>query len=362
MALRIAFFGSSLVSARWNGAVTYYRGILRALHARGHRIVFYEPDAYGRQEHRDQGELDFANVVVYQGESGALASLDEARSADLIVKASGVGVNDALLEAGVLDAQTSGRAVAFWDVDAPATLERVEHPGDIDPFRALIPRFDYVFTYGGGEGVRARYRALGARVCVPIYNAVDPSCHFPGTRDPRFSGDLGFLANRLPDRESRCDEFFFSVARKSPDSQFVLGGSGWEDKPRSSNVRYVGHVYTHEHNDFNSSNRLLLNVNRDSMAAAGFSPATRIFEAAGAGACIVSDAWEGIESFFEPGREILVAQNGDDVGRYLRDWSRTSLAAIGAAARRRVLAEHTYDQRAAEVEKALAGGRLELAS
>jgi spore maturation protein CgeB len=361
MGLKIAFFGSSLVSARWNGAVTYYRGILRALHARGHRIVFYEPDAYGRQEHRDVGELEFAKVVVYQGESGARASLDEARSADLIVKASGVGAHDALLEEGVLDAQTPRRAVAFWDVDAPATLERVEQ-ASTDPFRALIPRFDYVFTYGGGERVRARYLALGARVCVPIYNAVDPRSHFPSESNPRFSADLGFLANRLPDRESRCDEFFFSVARKSPESLFVLGGSGWDDKPRSSNVRYLGHVYTHEHNDFNSSSRLLLNVNRDSMAAVGFSPATRIFEAAGAGACIVSDAWEGIESFFEPEREILVAENGDQVARYLRDWSRASLATIGAAARRRVLAEHTYDQRAAEVEKALAGGRLELAS
>jgi spore maturation protein CgeB len=197
---------------------------------------------------------------------------------------------------------------------------------------------------------------------VPIYNAVDPASHFPGRKDPKFCADLGFLANRLPDRESRSDEFFFNVARENPNFSFVLGGSGWEDKQRSSNVRYVGHVYTHEHNDFNSSCRLLLNVNRDSMATVGFSPATRIFEAAGAGACIVSDAWQGIEEFFEPGRQILVAQNGDEVARYLRDQSSASLAAIGAAARQRVLAEHTYDRRALEVEKALAGSSLELAS
>src|SRR3954468_7105339 len=116
MGLNIAFFGSSLVSARWNGAVTYYRGILRALHARGHRVTFYEPEAYGRQEHPDEGELDFARVVVYQGEVGARASLDQARAADLIVKAGGVGVHDALLEEGVLIAKASHATVAFWDV------------------------------------------------------------------------------------------------------------------------------------------------------------------------------------------------------------------------------------------------------
>jgi spore maturation protein CgeB len=361
MGLKIAFFGSSLVSARWNGAVTYYRGILRALHARGHRIVFYEPDAYGRQEHRDEGELEFARVVVYQGEAGARTSMDEARDADLVVKASGVGVHDALLEEGVLALRSARRSVAFWDVDAPATLERLERDS-ADPLRGLVSGFDYVFTYGGGERVRARYLALGARTCVPIYNAVDPTTHFPSKKSAAFAGDLGFLANRLPDRESRCDEFFFTVARDNPGSSFVLGGSGWEDKPRSSNVRYVGHVYTHQHNEFNSSNRLLLNVNRDSMVAAGFSPATRIFEAAGAGACIVSDAWEGIENFFEPNREILIAESGEEVSRHLRDRDSASVAAIGAAARRRVLADHTYDQRALEVEKALAGGSLELAS
>jgi spore maturation protein CgeB len=361
MGLKVAFFGSSLVSARWNGAVTYYRGILRALHERGHRIVFYEPNAYGRQEHRDLAELEFAQVVVYEGEEGARASLDAARGADLIVKASGVGAYDALLEEGVLAAQSAQCTVAFWDVDAPATLERVE--GELsDPFRRLIPRFDHVFTYGGGERVRSRYLALGARACVPIYNAVDPETHFPSAANPRFSADLGFLANRLPDRERRCDEFFFAVAQANPEFSFVLGGSGWEDKARTTNVRYLGHVYTHEHNEFNSSCRLLLNVNRDSMAMVGFSPATRIFEAAGAGACIVSDAWEGIESFFEPEREILIARDGDEVARYLRNQSRALAERIGAAARRRVLAEHTYAQRALEVEKALTGSGLELAS
>ncbi|HKB76719.1 MAG TPA: hypothetical protein VKC58_09020, partial [Myxococcales bacterium] len=122
--LRIAFFGSSLVSAYWNGAATYYRGIVRALHDRGHRVTFYEPDAYGRQEHRDLPDPEWARVVVYAGagEDGVLRCLEEAARADLVVKASGVGVFDALLERRVLDLQGPGTRVVFWDVDAPATL------------------------------------------------------------------------------------------------------------------------------------------------------------------------------------------------------------------------------------------------
>ena len=178
--LDIAFFGSSLVSAYWNGAATYYRGIIRSLAARGHRVTFYEPDAYGRQAHRDLDDPDWARVVVYPGddEAGALAALERARGADLVVKASGVGVFDELLEREVLALQAPETMVVFWDVDAPATLDRVQH--DLaDPFRALIPRYDMVFTYGGGDPVVAAYTALGARACVPVYNALDPSTHHP---------------------------------------------------------------------------------------------------------------------------------------------------------------------------------------
>ncbi len=161
--LRIALFGSSLVSAYWNGAATYYRGLVRALHGRGHRVTFYEPDAYDRQAHRDLADPPWARVVVYPARAAdALASVEAARDADLVVKASGVGVLDAELEAAVLAARRAGGLVAFWDVDAPATLDRLHRDAD-DPFRALIPRYDVVLTYGGGPPVVAAYRALGAR-------------------------------------------------------------------------------------------------------------------------------------------------------------------------------------------------------
>ncbi len=352
----IAFFGSSLVSAYWNGAATYYRGIIRALAERGHAVTFYEPDAFERQQHRDMADPEWAKVVVYSGTGtdGVFAALKEARSADLVVKASGVGVFDALLEAAVLELKSERTRVVFWDVDAPATLDRVQS-NPADPFHALIPRYDLVLTYGGGVPVRDAYQALGAKDCVPIYNALDPHTHFPTLPDPRFAATLGFLGNRLPDREVRVDEFFLRAAALVPDAKFLLGGSGWGDKPLPPNVAYAGHVYTQDHNAFNATPKMVLNVSRDSMARYGFSPATRVFEAAGAGACLITDAWEGIEQFFEPNREVLVANNGDDVAHFVRDVSDTLGRKIGQAALTRVLAEHTYAHRVAQLEAVLEG-------
>ena len=353
-ALEIAFFGSSLVSAYWNGAATYYRGIVHALHDRGHRVTFYEPDAYGRQQHRDIEDPAWARVVVYagEGEQGVLGALEQARGADVIVKASGVGVFDELLEREVLALRTPSNIVAFWDVDAPATLDRVM--GDpADAFRAHIPRYDVVFTYGGGDPVVRAYGSLGARRCVPIYNALDPSTHHPALPECRFECDLGFLGNRLPDREARVEEFFLRPASLLPDHRFLLGGNGWADKALPPNVTPLGHVYTHEHNAFNATARAVLNVNRESMARYGFSPPTRVFEAAGAAACLITDAWEGVEQFLEPGREVLVAANGEAVAAHLASLTAERARVLGRAAQAHVLSEHTYAHRAVEVERAL---------
>jgi spore maturation protein CgeB len=357
--LDIAFFGSSLVSAYWNGAATYYRGLIRQLSLRGHRVAFYEPDAYERQQHRDIADPPWCRVVVYSATDASDLErvLEAARRADVVVKASGVGVWDEHLDEGVLAARRPGGVAIYWDVDAPATLDRLERCG-ADRLRALLPRYDLVFTYGGGDPVVQRYRALGARGCVPIYNAVDPETHFPVRPDPRFEADLGLLANRLPDRETRVDAFFLAPAAALPKSRFVLGGNGWSEKRVPPNVMRVGHVYTADHNAFNASTTAVLNVARDSMAAVGWSPATRVFEAAGAGACIITDAWRGIEAFLEPGREVLVAEDGEAVARIVRSLTPERAQFIGAAARARVLRQHTYALRARQVEEALASTRL----
>ena len=349
--MRIAWFGSSLVSAYWNGAATYYRGLVRALDARGHRVAFFEPDAFERQEHRDLDDPDWAEVVVYQ-EREWRGALERARSADVVVKASGVGVRDRELEAGVLE--LGAPLTVFWDVDAAATLARLERDPD-DPLRALVPEYDLVLTYGGGEPVCSRYRALGAGDCVPVYNALDPETHHPVPPDERYAADLALVANRLPDREERIDEFLLRPAELLPEHDFLLGGSGWRGKAVPPNVRVLGHVPTGEHNAVNRSALAVLNVTRDDMAAAGFSPPTRVFEAAGAGACLVTDAWEGIELFLEPGREVLVARDGAEVASLLGALEPEEARRIGAAARERLLAEHTYARRAELVERLLEG-------
>lgn len=350
----IAFFGSSIVSAFWNGAATYYRGIIKELASNGHRVRFFEPDAYNRQNHKDFENMEYVESVVYNSDDeGINAAIKQASDADIIIKASGVGVYDSFLEQRLLELKTKDKAIIFWDVDAPATLDRIEKNPQ-DHFRCLIGMYDAIMTYGGGENVINAYKKYGARECCPVYNALDPDTHFPVISDSRFEGTLGFLGNRLPDREERVKEFFFKPALKMPENLFLLGGSGWENNTDDFvNVRKTGHVYTHEHNSFNSSVLAVLNINRNSMASYGYSPPTRIFEAAGAGACIITDKWNGIGMFLEPDCECLIAENGDEVAQYLKELTFSEAKRIGKAARERILSEHTYKHRAQLVENVL---------
>lgn len=353
----VAFFGASLLSSYRNRAATYYRGIIRALHGRGWAVTFFEPDAYDRQQHADIDPPEWARVVVYDP-SNVQAVLDlvatAARQADIVVKASGIGVHDELLETSLPHLCPEGRLCVYWDVDAPATLERMQE-SEHDPLRVSLPRYDIVLTIGGGAPVPAAYRALGARDCVLIHDALDPTTHFPIPSEARFSADLAFLGNRLPDREARVDEFFMRAAAALPSRRFLLGGNGWHDRDLPLNVHRVGHVPTRDHNALNCSVTAVLNINRASMARFGHSPATRVFEAAGAGACLVTDPFEGLEAFLEPDREVLVAESGEDVAAHLAALTPGRAAAIGRAARARILAEHTYDHRAGLVERTLIG-------
>ncbi|MCU1455494.1 MAG: hypothetical protein JWN46_3640 [Acidimicrobiales bacterium] len=352
--LDIALFGSSLVSAWWNGACTYYRGIVRSLHDLGHHVTFYEPDVLDRQAHRDIPDPPWADVVVYPAdhEDAVRAVVAGAADADVVVKASGVGAHDALLDDAV--AVVGGRHTvhAYWDVDAPATLVRLERDRH-EPLRRLLPSYDVVLTYGGGQRVIDRYLALGARRCVVVANALDERTHHRVPPDQRFRADLALLANRLPDREERVDEFFLRPAALLPERRFLLGGNGWDAHALPPNVRLIGHVGTDDHNALNSSALAVLNVTRHSMVANGWSPATRVFEAAGAGACLITDAWPGVEDFLAPGSEILVAEDGAAVAAHVEALDARRAAAIGARAQRRVRADHTYAQRAVLVDRLL---------
>jgi spore maturation protein CgeB len=360
--MHLTFFGSSLVSSYWNGAATYYRGLIRALHGLGHTITFCEPDAYDRQKNRDLAEdPDYARVIVYTTEAERDALIEQAfAESDWVIKCSGVGVWDAELEEAVAE-RSGGRAMtAFLDVDAPATLGRIA--GDpADPFRLHIPQYDHVFTYGGGPPVVQEYERWGAKSCTPIYNGLDPDEHRP-VEGVAVEYDILFMGNRLPDREARVEEFFFRAAALCPEHRFLLGGEGWgwkTDMP--ANVTYLGHVPTGRHNAVNASARLVLNIHRESMAQNGWSPATRMFEAAGAASCQVTDAWQGIEDFFAPGEEILVAASAGEVAQLVRSVDDERARRIGQAGRARALAAHTYTQRARQMDAVLRAATVEAA-
>jgi spore maturation protein CgeB len=348
--MRIFVFGSSIVSSYWNGAATYYRGCYKYLARRGHDVTFAEPDAYGRQDHRDSGDFSYVHSIVYQPSRDIDAMLRRATMADVVIKHSGIGADDELLEQRVLECGKDS-AVIFWDVDAPATLARLkENPGDA--FIQAVPQYDAIFTYGGGPGTRADYLEFGAKAYYSIYNGLDPETHHPVPHTADYDCDLAFVGNRMPDREQRVEELFLKAAGLAPEKKFLLGGEGWGGKSLPPNVHWIGHVPTSEHNRINCSAGMVININRNSMAACGFSPPTRIFEAAGAGACMLCDEWPGIEECFEPAREIIVVRNAEEVVRALREHTPSMRRQIGNAFYGAAMQNHTYAVRAQQAEEA----------
>ena len=351
--MNIFVFGSSITSSYWNGAATYYRGCYKYLARLGHSVVFAEPDAYGRQQHRDAGDFSFVESVVYEPGTGVEIMLRRASGADVVIKHSGLGADDDVLEQRVLECADRS-AVCFWDVDAPATIHRLR-TNPRDPFHSAIPRYDAIFTYGGGPAIQSAYMGFGARAYFSIYNALDVETHYPVAPAHEFDCDVAFVGNRLPDRETRVEQLFLKAAELAPHKTFLLGGEGWEGKPMPHNVRWIGHVPTAMHNLVNCSAGMVMNINRSSMADYGYAPPTRVFEAAGAGACLLCDEWPGIDRFFEPGREILVIRNAEDVADALGRYAPDARRRIGNEFRERALRDHTYAQRANEIQAALLG-------
>ena len=299
--MRIAFFGSSLVSAYWNGAATYYRGIVRALARRGHRITFYEPDAYDRQQHRDIADPDWARGrgLRRRGRGRALSALEPPRAAPTSSSrraASASSTRCSRRRCSICGGRE--RSSCSGTSTRPRRSTRLA-PRPRRPARARsIPRYDLVLTYGGGDAGRAR--VPGARARAGACRSTTRSIRRRTTRsppDPRFDADLAFLGNRLPDREARVAEFFLARRARGPERRFLLGGAAGTTShvPAQRPLRRA-RVHARPQRVQRHAARLVLNVSRESMARYGFSPATRVFEAAGAGACIVTDAWEGIDA------------------------------------------------------------------
>lgn len=350
--MKLVVFGLTVSSSWGNGHATLWRGLLRALVSRGHDVVFFERDVPYYAAHRDLRELAGGRLHLYPTWDAARdLARRELDDADVgMITSFCPDAADA--EAVLLDSRVERRV--FYDLDTPVTLERLTR-GESVPYIGArgLTDYDLVLSYTGGRSLDALCERLGARVARPLYGSVDPDVHQPVDPSALFRADLSYLGTYAADRQETLDRLFLEPARRRPDRRFVLGGSQYPpDFPWCTNVFYMRHVAPDWHPAFYSSSRLTLNVTRGAMAAAGYCPSGRLFEAAACGAPILSDAWTGLAQFFEPGREILVATSAEEASAAI-DLPDDRLAAVARRARDRTLAEHTAGHRAETLETIL---------
>jgi spore maturation protein CgeB len=346
--MKLVVFGLTLSSSWGNGHATLWRGLCRALARRGHRVVFFERDVPYYAIHRDLRELPGTDLRLYESWEGALPEARrQVADADAALVTSycpdGVAASDLVLSA---DGPTS----VFYDLDTPITLERLA-AGEEVPYLPPggLSGFDVVLSYTGGAALSALRDRLGARRVAPLYGSVDPEVHCPADPVPTFAGDLSYLGTYAEDRQEALERLFLEPARRLPARRFVIAGAQYPvDFPWGSNIFFVRHLPPAAHPAFFASSPLTLNVTRAAMASMGYCPSGRLFEAAACGTAVLSDAWEGLDAFFEPGREILLAGTSEEAVEAVSR-PREEIRRIGRAARERTLAEHTADRRAEEM-------------
>jgi spore maturation protein CgeB len=349
--LAIVVLGLSITSSWGNGHATTYRALLRALARRGHDILFLERDQPWYAAHRDLPRPAFCRIMLYDG-IGQLARecARAVHDADLVIV--GSYVPDGVAVARFVLATARGVS-AFYDIDTPVTLAKLARGDDEYLSADLIPRYDLYLSFSGGPALVRLEQVYGAQMARPLLCAVDPELYFPEARPAAV--DLGYLGTWSADRQPKLEQLLFEPARLWPDGRFEVAGPqypatiAWPD-----NVERTEHLPPHRHRAFYGGQRFTLNLTRDHMVAAGFSPSVRLFEAAACGTPIISDAWPGLETVLEPGREILLASSPDDVLRHLRDLPEARRREIGAAARAKVLKTHTAAHRALELESLVA--------
>ena len=345
--LRIVVLGLSITSSWGNGHATNFRGLLSALAARGHDVLFLERDVPWYAEHRDLPDPPFGRTHLY----GSLDELrdrftSDVREADVVVVGSYVPDG---VEVGRWVTATATGVTAFYDIDTPVTLAALRR-GDCEYLvPELIPRFDLYLSFTGGPVLRHLEEVLGSPRARAFHCLVDPHGYAPVETPPRW--DLGYLGTYSLDRQPVLDRLLLQPAAQRPSSRFVVAGPQYpEDVAWPANVERIQHLPPADHRQFYGAQRFTLNVTRADMVAAGWSPSVRLFEAAACGVPIVSDWWEGLDHFFRPETEILVAADAGDVLRILDEVDDERRASIAAAARARVLAEHTAEHRATELE------------
>jgi spore maturation protein CgeB len=350
--MKIAIFGLSITSSWGNGHATTFRALARALHARGHRIVFFEKDVEWYASNRDLPEPDFCDLRLYDDWSAALQEVrSELRDTDVALVGSyfpdGVAAITEVFDSPAL-------IKTYYDIDTPITVAKLRN-GDTDHLRVdQVAGFDVYFSFTGGPMLSEIEDRFHAQRAVPLYCSFDPEMYHRFPVAKRFACDLSYMGTYAPDRQPKIDQLFCEPARALPAKKFIVAGPQY---PRSvkwpANVRHINHLNPRWHPHFYSSSRFALNVTRRDMVQAGYSPSVRLFEAAACGAAIISDNWVGLDTFFTPGAEILLPVHGDDVVRYLCNVSDVELKQIGQAAQARVLAEHTSEIRAQQFERAV---------
>lgn len=346
--LRFVILGLSITSSWGNGHATTYRGLIRELKARGHEVLFLERDVPWYADNRDLPKPPYCRTALYQ-------SVDElkdrfardVRTADVVIVGSyvpdGVAVGEWVVS-------RAGGVTAFYDIDTPVTMARLER-GDVEYLSPeLISQYDLYLSFTGGAMLRTIEKKYGSPRARVLYCSVDPASYYPEALEAQW--DLGYLGTYSEDRQPALDALLCQPATRWRDGRFVVAGPMYPDGiqwPR--NVERIDHLAPGEHRTFYNSQRFTLNVTRADMVRAGYSPSVRLFEAAACGVPIISDYWNGIEKLFRPGKEILIARDAGESFRYLREISEKDRVKLGAAARARVMGAHTAAHRAAELER-----------
>jgi spore maturation protein CgeB len=351
--MRWVIFGLTISSSWGNGHATLWRGLWRALARRGHHLVFFERDVPYYAEHRDLTELPGGDLVLYPSWGDVLPrARRELQGADAAIVTS--YCPDGVAAARLLADGATGAPKVFYDMDTPVTLENLREGRPV-PYLGErgLRDFDLVLSYTGGASLDALRSQLGAPRVATLYGHVDPQVHRPVAPAANYRCALSYLGTYASDRQAALEALFIEPARRMPAHSFLIGGAQYPaDFPWTANIRFVRHMPPAEHPAFFSSSRLTLSVTRRAMAENGWCPSGRLFEAAACGTPIVSDAWAGLETFLEPGREVIVARDARDVEAAL-EMPDAQLARIAHDARERVLALHSSDHRAAEFERML---------
>lgn len=351
--MKIVIFGLSITSSWGNGHATTFRALARALRARGHRVVFFEKNLEWYASNRDLPSPEFVTLHLYD-DWRAIVQTARRELSDADVAMVGSYFPDGITAIELVH-DSPAQAKTFYDIDTPITVAKLRESGETGYVLASqLPGFDVYFSFTGGPMLREIEQRFGVPRAVPLYCSFDPDKYHRYPASKRYACDFSYMGTYAPDRQPKIDQLLCEPARALPSNKFLVAGPQYPKMLRwPANVRRITHLNPRWHPHFYSSSKLTLNVTRRDMVMAGYSPSVRLFEAAACGATIVSDDWPGLDTFFQPGTEILLPTGAHDVVRYIRDISESELLRIGASAQQRVLSEHTSLMRAQQFEEAV---------